>query len=324
MMVLLISNLLLILFDFIFAIPQVHFFLKENLYSFFEFYNQNIHQRFFEIDLWFVGIFLAELLVRWGVAIYNRTYHRWFFYPFIHWYDVLGCIPIGSFRALRLLRVFSILVRLQRLEIIDLTKSYVFGKVKKYVGIVTEEISDRVVVNVLEGVQQEITHGTPIADRIVDDVVLPHKPMLIDWISKRTQQVLGHAHENYIDEIRGYVDEKIKEAVTKNKEIKRIEQVPMLGKIVSENLERAIGDIVFNVVDGMLRDLSSAKNKAIMEDITDMAIESIVAEEKDERLDRAVKQMAVEALEIVKEQVKVQQWKINAPSTTEKEEDKLQ
>lgn len=60
----------------------------------------------------FVSIFIAELLIRWMVTIHQKTYHKWFFYPVIHWFDVLGCIPVGSFRWLRLLRVFSILYRL--------------------------------------------------------------------------------------------------------------------------------------------------------------------------------------------------------------------
>ena len=30
-------------------------------------------------DTIFVSIFLAELILRWGIAIYRKTYHRWFF-----------------------------------------------------------------------------------------------------------------------------------------------------------------------------------------------------------------------------------------------------
>ena len=53
------------------------------------------------------------------MAIRKQTYPRWYFYPFLHWYDLLGCIPIGSFRMLRLLRLISLTIRLQKMGIID-------------------------------------------------------------------------------------------------------------------------------------------------------------------------------------------------------------
>ncbi|MEZ5021997.1 MAG: hypothetical protein R2728_01825 [Chitinophagales bacterium] len=84
--------------------------------------------QFLYYDLVFVGIFVLELSVRWTIAIFRNTYAKWFFYPFIHWYDVLGCIPLSSFRALRLLRVFSMFYRLNRLGIIDMRSTYILSK----------------------------------------------------------------------------------------------------------------------------------------------------------------------------------------------------
>src|SRR5699024_6365167 len=126
MMVLLLVNLSLIIFDWLFLTSFVKEFLFTHANSFYHYYNENIHKNFLTIDLFFVAIFLTELLIRWGIAIRGHAYHRWFFYPFVHWYDTLGCIPIASFRFFRILRIVSIGYRLQRLSIIDLRKTYLF------------------------------------------------------------------------------------------------------------------------------------------------------------------------------------------------------
>ncbi len=90
-------------------------------------------------------------MIRWAVAIARGTYHRWFFYPFVHWYDLLGCIPVGSFRWLRILRVVSLMFRLQKMGVVDFRDTYIGRSVIKYYRILVEEVSDRVVINVLEG-----------------------------------------------------------------------------------------------------------------------------------------------------------------------------
>src|SRR5690606_42147929 len=51
--------------------------------------------------LLFVSVYLTEFSIRWLVAIARRTHERWFYFPFVHWYDLLGCIPVGSFRWLQ-------------------------------------------------------------------------------------------------------------------------------------------------------------------------------------------------------------------------------
>ena len=56
-------------------------------------------------DLAFVVIFLTEFCVRWVAAVVRKTYMRWYFFPFIHWYDLIGCIPLGGARIFRFLRI---------------------------------------------------------------------------------------------------------------------------------------------------------------------------------------------------------------------------
>ncbi len=309
MMAILVINLALILFDWIFVSESVQNLLRQYSPDFFYYYHANIHRDFLRIDLYFVSIFVVELIIRWIIAIKNGTYHRWFFYPFVHWYDVLGCIPVGTFRFLRILRVVSIIIRLQKLKVIDLTQTYLYGKFTKYTNIIVEEISDRVVVNILEDVQDEINRGGPITDRVLSEVIMPQKETLVEWISHRVQRVSTEAHEAYKEDIRQYVNKRITEAVEQNKEIAVIEQVPVLGRVISNHLEKAISDIVYNVISGAFEDLASQNNKSLVQDLTDLTLDSLQIE-SDDTINLVAKDMVLQALELVKGQVKVQQWKI--------------
>src|SRR5690606_6104113 len=120
MMALLLVNLSLIVFDWLFMTAIVNHLLSNHFPGFYTYYDLHIHQNFLSIVLLFVGIFVSELIVRCGIATASRTYSRLFFYSIAQWYDVLGCSPIASFRFLWMLRIISILSRLQRLSIIDL------------------------------------------------------------------------------------------------------------------------------------------------------------------------------------------------------------
>lgn len=310
MMALLTVNLSLIIFDWIFASSTVQNLLREHVPAFFDWYNENIHKDFLIIDLYFVAVYVIELTTRWIIAIRKETYHRWFFYPLVHWYDVLGSIPVGAFHFLRILRVISIMVRLQKLQVIDITQSYLYGRFRKYLDILMEEISDRVIVKILEMIQDEVRRGGPLADRIVAEIIKPQKEVLVDWVSRRIQKITTTAHKAYQEDIKAYLDKLIREAVEQNKEIKTIAQIPVFGGIISSNMENAISDIVYRVAHGAIEDLASPDNKVLISDLSDIAIETIFAGEEEDRLNELAKDILIQALELMKEQVKIQQWKL--------------
>lgn len=318
MLVLLLLNLGLIIFDWIFLSITVQKVLSAYLPNFFAVYRDRIHADFAMIDLGFVAIFLIEFFLRWGIAIRRRTYYKWFFYPFIHWYDLIGCIPVGSLRFLRLLRIIGIIIRLQRLQIIDITRTYLYGQFNKYVNVVVEEISDRVVVNVIKDVQAEIRDGSPVTDRIIQEVVLPQKESIVLWLSHRLQHIASNAHAAYKEDFREYLHLRVKNAVENNPEIATIGMIPVVGKVISGNLEKAISDITFNTISGLIEDLGSSKNQAIVEEVADITIDALMMEEADQRIDKIVNEALVQALELVKEQVQIQQWKLR--EMREKEE----
>ena len=57
------------------------------------FYRTHLHPWVITSEAWFIGFLIIELLVRWGIAIVYKHHKRWFFFPFIHWYEILAIIP---------------------------------------------------------------------------------------------------------------------------------------------------------------------------------------------------------------------------------------
>ena len=310
MLLLLGINVTWIIFEWHFQFRFIREALEHYTPAFFHFYNDNFHENFLKYDVYFITIFIIELLIRWVIAIVNKTHHRWFFFPFIHWYDVLGCIPVGTFRILRVLRVFSTMFRLQQMGVLDFRGSYFYRLGTKYYNILVEEVSDRVVVNVLSGMQEEVKGGNQLTNRMLTEIVKPHREKLVEWLSHRIKRTAMHNYGMYKEDIRDYLQQTVKNAVRTNKEVKDISQIPVLGSTIRKSLETAVSDITFNVIDNAIRDLASDHNNKAIEELTDIAFDIALLEEEDKELNKVITDMAVESIEMIKEQVKVQQWKI--------------
>ncbi len=310
MLALILVNLGWILFDGFYSSHMIQEFFATYAEPFHQWY-MPIHRNFSFYDSWFVLAFVTELLIRWFIAAWRGTYHKWWFYPFVHWYDTLGCIPVGSFRFLRILRLVSIAYRLQRNKIIDISRTYVYRQAVKYYRILVEEVSDRVVLNVLGGMRDEVSKGSPLTGRILNEVVQPRKADLVEWLSDRLQTVLSDHYGHYRPDLKDYVDERIEQAVSANKEISTLQAIPVVGSTIRHTLERAIADIVFRVVDDIVQDLSSSNNKVVIDELSGVLFDAILFEEDDERLERTVRSMLTESIDMVADEVNIQQWKLH-------------
>jgi hypothetical protein len=257
---------------------------------------------------------LSEFVLSWILAIIQKSYYKWFFYPILHWYDLAGCIPVGSFRFLRVLRIFSILVRLNNLKVIELSKSYVVIKLKKYYGIIVEEISDRVVVNILEGVQDEIVEGGPVVDDIITKVIKPKQELIVEWISSRIEHAVEQDVLQKKEEISAYVRQLISESLSKNEELKTLELVPVMGKKITEAIQKSISNTINDIIEQALLDLASYKNKLLIKETTDVIIKSIEFKDEDKEVSRIYSDIVIEVLDIVKKQVLVKKWKLKEQS----------
>lgn len=317
MILLVIVNLFYIVVEWHFSFELVRNLLKAHVPAFHDWYDSTLHRNFLLYDIWFVSVFVIEFLIRWFFAIYHKRYHKWFFYPFLHWYDVLGCIPLGSFRFLRIFRVASMVLRLHKMEVIDLRQSYLWRIFDKYRAVVVEEISDRVVVNVLEGVQDELKHGNPVVGKILNEVLRPQKEFLAEWLSHRIRAVGEHNYERHSERLREYVNRKVADAVRSNREVRDIASIPLVGSTITGKLEKAVAEITFAVVHGMMLDLKSEESVSLISELAEVSMEVMLVEEEDSQLNTIAMDMVNQSIEIIKDQVKVKQWQLKEQEDSE-------
>lgn len=314
MLILLFANLGLIIFDSIYSFEGVQNFLERQTPGFQSAYHP-VHQNFIVYDLMFVAVFLTEFMARWAYALKARLYARWYFYPFIHWYDLVGCIPVGSLRFLRILRVISIVYRLHKYRIIDFTETRLFQFLSFYYEAFMEELSDRIVLKVLSGMQEEVRHGSPLFDRIQYDILHPRRDALTDWISGR---IAVAASESYVPNrgaLRNYLESRVNEAIRQNPELSKLRFLPVFGSSVRGTLEEAIGDIVASVIHQVMDDLSSTRNHAFVADLVDVFLPPRPAGEhpsedlQKRRDDEVLINLTTEVIDAIKEQVRHKRWR---------------
>ena len=115
--------------------------------------NGELIQRFWRIDLPFMVIFGLEFLAR--TYLISRRYQKvsWLDAMFWRWYDVILFLPFW-----RLLRIIPVLLRLDQVGFINL--EYIRVQVTRgFVAGIAREITETVVVKLIEQVQVEIRQG---------------------------------------------------------------------------------------------------------------------------------------------------------------------
>jgi endonuclease III len=227
----------------------------------------------------------------------------------VHWYDVLGCIPVGSLRSLRLLRLIAMIPKLQRTGLVDLRETYLYETFEKYRNIVLEEISDRVTVRIIEGLQNEIRSNQKVTTRISEEVIAPQREALIEAVTHRLQEATAVAYEDQQDDFQEYLNSVIEDAVTQNREIGTIASLPGVGRPMATLLESAIKDIVFNVVDQMVTDVCSLDNDQAITQVTSISVDAMMSPKYDRRLNQLARSMVLQSLDVIKDHVQIRQWK---------------
>ena len=158
-------------------------------------------------------------------------------------------------------------------------------------------------------------HEGPVGREVVE----PQREVLIDAITHRLQEATAKAYSSYQSDFRAYLEEVIAEAVDRNREINTISQIPGVGSTISQLLENAISDIVFNVVNRMMEDVASLDNDEVIAQITSISTDALLTPEYDRRLNRLSKSIVMQTLDVIKEHVQIQQWKIDeAPSARDR------
>ncbi|WP_300273772.1 ion transporter [Halomonas sp.] len=302
---LVVANLALLLFDSLFLLAPLNAAFEAAAPGLHDAYARHVHANFLAIDLAFVAVFVLDVLLGWAVAIAERRYHRWFFYPFVHWYDVLGCIPVGGFRLLRILRVISLLHRLQRMGLIDVRRWYLFGVLAKYYDILLEELTDRIAIRLLDNVQAEIRASDSLSRGVVEQVVRPRQQALIHEISQRLEAMAGSAYTHNREDILRYVRGLVGRTLAESPEVRRLERLPLGGQL-TRGLEASLSDLACRLVNEALAGLQSPEFTALVEHLAESGFDAWLR--TDPHTEQVTEQVLVDMLELLKEQIAVKGW----------------
>lgn len=254
-------------------------------------------------NAFFTLFLIIELLIRWGIAIVQKQYHRWFFFPFVHWYEVLGCLPI--LRPLRLLRAAVIAYRLYLLGYPVLPLSWI-NKGKFYYNLILEELSDRIVLHVIDGITTELNQNkTHYA--LVEKIIEKHKPMFIKTLLELLEKNLPNAINQNRDIISQYVSSAVERSLQNTPELQQIlHLMPVVGSILSNRLEAIgarLGENLALELMNPLTELPSPLYKEVAHQVGNLQVHTL-------ELEALVDSIVVEALQVIKEQVSIQQWKV--------------
>ncbi len=306
MLGLLIINLTLIIIDALFATDLVASLVRDytpGIYDEMQFF----HANFLLIDLGFIAIFLTEFVVRWYFAVKEKIYERWYFFPFLHWYDLLGCIPLGSTRLLRFLRIFSIIYRLHKYGIIDFTNTRVFSFISFYYNVFLEELSDRVVVKVITGIQEDLQQDTQLGEKILARIVEPRLPGLATSWEQMITNLAASMREDQDNVLANKLRHSVGFALQTNADLKRIQTIPIVGSQLAEHMEDTVADIVVDAIANLLEDAQMPEDlaawKSAIHRFDDHSNGSFLD------FDHQLIGLVTDILEVAKEQVARQSWK---------------
>lgn len=290
--------------------------------DFTNFYKTYIFDNFEIIELCFTIFYLLEFFQSWYESYKEKQFAKWYFYPFVYFYDLIGSFPGMHF--FRLFRVFALLVRWHKLEVINLENLGIFRSALHIKEIVVEEVSDAVVINVLEGVKDELKSGSYANQKFMLDVVKPYQENLSFWISRKVMHAMQETYTNRQNELENYVSLLIEDAVNENSEVKDLKKIPVLGSYASSRLEDAISDIVFKVINELFSDISSEKNELVLKDVVYEIIEGILFSKTKEGNEKLVQELGSSVIDEIINRVAVKQWQMREKMWEEEKQKDLE
>ena len=256
---------------------------------------------FWLVDLPFLLIFAAELFARWAAAVRRRSFARWWLYPLVHWYDVLGIVPAQQFRVFRLFRLVSIYLRLKRSEVVSVGDDAVSRGVAWLADAVSEEVTDRVSLRVLELAQQEVRAGA--LAQVTRQALLPRRDEVRDQVVERLAAVLSdpELHERLGSFLRVNLDR----AVDASPALRR---VPLPDAVLAP-LVRTVGEVVYDsIVETLTASLASDEGRQALSAVVDEVMEAFSETLGHGEIERLVEATVLDLLEEMKASVGVRRW----------------
>lgn len=258
----------------------------------------------------FTLFLITELLIRWAIAIKERVYYRWFFFPFVHWYEVLGCFP--QLRALRLFRAVIIGRRLYQLGYQVLPQPWL-NRIKFYIDLLLEELSDRVILTTIANYRQQLT-DPKMQKSLIESTITRNRDeieaVILSLLRKELIPQLQRLNDQSAEGnlLANEVGKAIQDGLANTPELRRyLRLIPIAGSLIESELQQIGQSIGENSI-------ISLNERLLDTEILDKLMQAIAhgvtnIDTSDTLLEALIATIISDSLSELEEQVKVQQWK---------------
>ncbi len=261
----------------------------------------------------FTLFLIGELLARWLIAIIFKHYYRWFFFPFVHWYEVLGCFP--QLRVLRLLRAIAIGRRLYQMGYRFLPEKWL-DSLKFYYNVLLEELSDKVLLTAVDNIRLQLDNSLDsqiLVKKTIDNNRENIKEMILSMLrnelAPRLRAELMPSNQN--SPVATHVGLAIADAVENTPEIKLIlAKIPIAGSMIKSQLMGISEKVGYNIADAVSKRL-------LQDEVLDEVFVSIAhgisqVNPNNPALEALIADIIDEGLTAFEQQIKIQQWQHQA------------
>lgn len=130
-----------------------------------------------------------------------------------------------------------------------------------------EEVSDRVVINVLTGVQQQARDGNPLVHRIQSEVLSPRTQQLVDYLVERIITITEKTHIRYRADLGNYLATFTDEALSRTKSGAAMASMPIIGPRLVTLVGESVREIGTTLVEQLIADITRAENRDKLDDV---------------------------------------------------------
>ncbi|MCH4247108.1 MAG: preprotein translocase subunit SecA [Acinetobacter populi] len=272
------------------------------------FYIEHLSPLVRSIDFYFICFLISELVIRWLIAIIGKHHRRWWFFPFIHWYEVLAIIPM--LRFLRLLRAGVIAYRLHELGY-KVVPHWILVRVKFYYEVVMEELTDRIVLTALNQIEKELDTNN-IHNKIIHNIIDHHRDLFADTLAETLQKSLAQALAEQQDNISKNIGHIVNQAIEDTPELTQLLRlIPIVGGRIEQQIQSIGQRLGENITQGIIApfsqqtQLSQQNANPLLSEISTQISQVPL---KSEKIDALVESVVRESLNGIREQVKIKHW----------------
>jgi hypothetical protein len=141
----------------------------------------------------------------------------------------------------------------------------------------------------------------------VKEVVMPQKEVIIEWLAGKVNEIIETIYPLRREQLRDYIDTIVSESINQDAKVAALEKMPVVGRPIVDVIESTVSDIVFNVLDRLV-DIGHEDTDMLVKELADMIIEQVI--QPSQTLNDAGVNVVVEVIEVIKDEVEVQKWKL--------------